>query len=104
VRHKPNESHLFCHTTDSLVLTPPLGDSWSSVLLLLLLLLLQVAKDLGDKVQILKLDVDKNPSMSTRLQVGGTSAQLRQANCRCTCALTCWFTSTQRSNTSCCQP
>lgn len=31
----------------------------------------QVAKDLGDKVQILKLDVDKNPKMSTRLQVGG---------------------------------
>lgn len=30
----------------------------------------QVAKDLGDSVQILKLDVDKNPSMSTRLQVG----------------------------------
>lgn len=31
---------------------------------------LQVAKELGDGVQILKLDVDKNPSMSTRLQVG----------------------------------
>jgi hypothetical protein len=30
---------------------------------------LQVAKELGDNVQILKLDVDKNPSMSTRLQV-----------------------------------
>lgn len=35
----------------------------------LCLLALQVAKDLGDSVQILKLDVDKNPSMSTRLQV-----------------------------------
>lgn len=39
-------------------------------------MLLQVAKELGDGVQILKLDVDKNPSMSTRLQVGrGLSGQ-----------------------------
>jgi hypothetical protein len=57
-------------------------------LLLLLLLLVQVAKDLGDSVQILKLDVDKNPSMSTRLQVGGAPALagLRQAVGSCTCA------------------
>lgn len=39
------------------------------LLLLLVIITHQVAKDLGDDVQILKLDVDKNPSMSTRLQV-----------------------------------
>lgn len=45
--------------------------TWCGPCLLLAQELEKVAKDLGDSVQILKLDVDKNPSMSTRLQIQG---------------------------------
>ncbi len=49
---------------------------WVSSIFTCLLMCVQVAKDLGDKVQVLKVDVDENPALSTQLQVcaGWTTA------------------------------
>lgn len=45
--------------------------TWCGPCVLLSSELEKVAKELGDKVQILKIDVDENPALSSQLQIQG---------------------------------